>query len=347
MKPLNKFYISIVVLLILVGGFLIYFIFNQLSDNLSDNNQNFGETNNLVARKLDGVLVELGQENLLPVAIIIENHFDSRPPVGLSQAKIVYEVLTEAAITRFLAIYDLTEELEEIGPIRSARPYFNELTKEYGALYVHSGGSPVSLRALKIEDGLTDLNEFFGHNAGYFWRSRQRYSPHNLYTSSDLLSQAKEDYSLSKYGDFKSWQFGDDKKEPVNTGNIKELKINYSITPTHQVVWQYNEENNNYERWQINNPHQDEDGSQILADNIIIQIAKHQVVDRIGRKDIDLIGQGKVLVFLDGEIIEGQWQRLEKDNRTFFYNQNGDEIELNSGKIWIQIVPTEQIIEYN
>jgi len=44
-------------------------------------------------------------EKRRPIAIMIENHADSRPPSGLSRADVVYEAVAEGGITRFLAIF--------------------------------------------------------------------------------------------------------------------------------------------------------------------------------------------------------------------------------------------------
>ena len=75
-----------------------------------------------------------------PYAIIVENLPPARPQSGLSKAEIVYEVPTEAFISRFLALYISPYE-EEIGPVRSARPYFAYLAQEYDSILAHCGYS--------------------------------------------------------------------------------------------------------------------------------------------------------------------------------------------------------------
>jgi len=55
---------------------------------------------------------------------MIENLVTVRPQSGLSQANLVYEALAEGGITRFMAVYNLTQPIAKIGPVRSARPYF-------------------------------------------------------------------------------------------------------------------------------------------------------------------------------------------------------------------------------
>ncbi|RPI50397.1 MAG: DUF3048 domain-containing protein, partial [Chloroflexi bacterium] len=52
-----------------------------------------------------------------PLAIKVQNAAISRPQYGLPQADIVYEHLSEAAITRFTAIY-LCQEVDKIGSTR-------------------------------------------------------------------------------------------------------------------------------------------------------------------------------------------------------------------------------------
>ena len=65
--------------------------------------------------------MDMAYEKQRPLAVMVENEYNARPQSGLDRAGIVYEILAEGG-TR-LALY-LGEDLEEIGPVRSARPYF-------------------------------------------------------------------------------------------------------------------------------------------------------------------------------------------------------------------------------
>src|SRR5699024_12271660 len=44
------------------------------------------------------------------VSIMVNNHTDARPQTGLSETDMVYEMLKEANITRYLAILQLEQE---------------------------------------------------------------------------------------------------------------------------------------------------------------------------------------------------------------------------------------------
>ena len=72
-----------------------------------------------------------------------------------------------------MAVYAGDNEIKEIGPIRSARPYFLDWAKEYDSLFVHCGGSPEAL-ALIAKSDVLDINEFY--NGNYFWRDSSRRS---------------------------------------------------------------------------------------------------------------------------------------------------------------------------
>src|SRR3989344_8524282 len=118
---------------------------NKNTNDSTLENENTNEAAvNLVPRRIDGVLVQEDELNLYPTAIIVENLTAARPQYGLDKAQLVYEALAEGGITRFLAIYACghTTEVPQIGPVRSAPPYFIFLGLEFGASVVHIVGRP-------------------------------------------------------------------------------------------------------------------------------------------------------------------------------------------------------------
>lgn len=86
-----------------------------------------------------------------PLTVMIENHADSRPQSGLSNADIVYEAIAEGGITRFMGVFYCqalrgSPNKYDVGPVRSARTYFLDLASEYSdyPLYAHVGGANCS-----------------------------------------------------------------------------------------------------------------------------------------------------------------------------------------------------------
>ena len=62
--------------------------------------------------------------------------------------------------------------------------------------------------------------------------------------------------------------------------------------------------------------------------------------------DIETTGEGDAIIFFDGIAHIGTWKKSEND-RTRFYTAANEEIRLNAGKIWVEVVPTDRNVEYN
>jgi len=173
---------------VLVGIFLFWYSFLLDGNSLTiirSADQEFGQG---FVRQIDGIYVAEGEENLRPVVVMIENHYDSRPVAGLEKASIIYETIIEGGITRFLAVFDGGVSAKRIGPVRSARPFFIDMAEEWDGVYFHAGGSPEALAELKFSD-LDRVNEISADGV-FFWRDISKLPPHNLYTSSILMERA-------------------------------------------------------------------------------------------------------------------------------------------------------------
>ncbi len=342
---------------IILGVWFIYGYFtyeNRESTEINLKNQEENQKMCKYQRILDGVCVETNSEiNPKLVAVMIENHSEARPQSGLSQASVVYEVPVEANYTRFLVIYPANISINEVGPIRSARPYYLDWLSEYGeAQYMHVGGSPVSLDLIK-KYKINDLNEFY--HGWYYWRSTKRSAPHNVYTSSEVWNKALENYEDNyKNQEYESWKFDNElkmnKEESITHKNsianfVEEIKISF-LPPIYEAIWKFNTSTNKYERYQMGQPHTDYDNTPIIVDNVIVQKVTSQVLDSIGRLAIDTIGSGEVIIFQNGFFIEGTWKKEERSSRTKFYDSNDEEIKLNPGKIWIEIANERTKVSY-
>ncbi len=297
-------------------------------------------------RILDGVCVKKFSEvNPKIVAVMIENHVNARPQSGLSEASIVYEVPVEANYTRFMAIYPADAKIDKIGPVRSARPYYLDWLEEYGgAMYMHCGGSPEALEKIEAEE-IFDVNEFY--QGKYFWRDPARSAPHNIYTSSELWTEAFSNHQITD-GKLIGWTFATttiEQKSGKNFTEIKEITVSF-LPPVYEAVWSYNDSIGKYERYQMNRPHLDADGSAVFADVVIAQKVKAEIIDEIGRQKITMIGEGEALVFQNGGLIEGKWVKSSITDRTRFFDLLGREIKLNPGKIWIEIITPSSKISY-
>jgi len=300
-------------------------------------------------RRIDGVIVDSpDKSNFWPYAVMIENLRSVRPQSGLSQAAVVYEALAEGGATRFLAVFDPSEIIPEIMPVRSARPYYIEWASEYNALYAHAGGSPKALTVIWENPDFKDL-EALSRDAKYFWRDATKSAPHNLATSSEKMNFALHDKELiDTKASYQSWKFKDDATMEARGVDGKKLEFNFSYGTTYLVGYTYNQEQNYYLRENANEPHLDKNTSeQIAVNNVIVQLVEEPVLNGgKGRLDIFVGGEGKAWVLRDGEIIEGVWKKESRTDRTWFYDMEGNELEFNRGSTWIHIVTKTQDVTY-
>ncbi len=307
-------------------------------------NHNTNSTAQLVPRVLDGVLVPADQANPTVIAAMIENIKESRPPSGLDKASVVYEALAEGGITRFLALFPAGQDLKEIGPIRSARPYYISWAEEYAALYLHAGGSPQALSYLKSgHPNVADFNQF--SHAPNFIRDHSRPAPHNLYTNSFLIGDALNKLKLPA-PTYTSWTFKQETALDQRPTSVNDLVIDFSSF-NYRVKYVYDRVNNRYTRFVADQPHVTRDGSQIFVDNIVVEFMTTGLIPgEKQRLDLQTVGTGKLLMFRDGTAVQGTWKKDSNSGRTEFLDQDGKALALNPGMTWIEAVPTDRKVTY-
>lgn len=281
-----------------------------------------------------------------PIAVMIENLVDIRPQAGLSQADIVYEALVEGGITRFLAIYTMTEPITKIGPIRSARTYYVDWAEEYGGIFAYVGGSPEALGMTDTSQYLIDLNQFYYEQ--YYYRADSIQAPHNLFSNSELLGYARRDFSGNVVAsDATNWST---KAEPTVAelpASQAPITIAYS-TSDYLVEWRYLPASNVYVRWNGGNEQHDVNNDTLLtAHNIIVQRVQTTVLEAAtGRLALETQGEGEALLFQDGQVRVGRWSKLERGQRTAFLDATGAQWQYNAGTTWIEVVTPDTPITY-
>jgi len=323
-----------------IAGYLVFGSGSKDDGQPSNGNANTNASN-LVRRVIDGVLDTPEHENRYPVAVMVENHTQARPQSGLDRANIVYNALAEGGITRFLAVFTLTNPVEEIGPVRSARSYYVDWARGYDAMYVHAGGSPSGLSRI-TSVGLTDLNQFF--NSQYFYRDRSRNvaSEHTLYTTSTLLSRAIVDKKLPTDGSFEGWTYKSDAGE-AERGTSQTITIDYSSF-SYKVGYTYDPATNSYKRFQAEQPHVMRNGAALAPKNVVIIRVNRSLEnssDDHGRLAMTTTGSGPAQFFIDGKVSDGTWKKNSAQSELELLDAAGRPVKLNAGQTWVEVVPPE------
>jgi hypothetical protein len=278
-----------------------------------------------------------------PLAVMVENFPDARPQVGLDRADIVYEALAEGGISRFLAIY-ITQDAEAIGPVRSTRHYFVYTAAEYNATLVFVGASPLGYAALAAT-GIRQLNESYGDPG--IWRSARRSAPHNAYTGTVEARAAADGKSPSWLGSWGPMVFKD--QLAATTGEpATSIQVRYPPLASYDVGYEYDPSSNQYLRLMDGYRHRDQfTAAQLAASNVIVQVVPDDVIDREGRLDLALTGEGRAYYFLDGVEVDGSWTKADYGSQTFFWDTAGNLARFNPyGTTWIQLVSPQGRIVY-
>lgn len=274
-----------------------------------------------------------------PLHIRIGNDPAARPQVGLSEADLVYEEIVEWWVTRYTAVY-LSQTPETVGPIRSARLINTQLTQQYSAALVNSGGSD-GVRWELSQLPIVNLDEYFWPQP-YFYRENQGWQTRlamNTVAARELMQREGMEAAVPLRG----FTFSD---VPMGGDPATTILIPYP-KQTSRVEWRYDADSGRYLRWVSDEPLVDfANDLQISAANVIIYYAEHLPTDIVedsnGATSIRIIvnGEGRAQIFRDGLVTEGLWHTDGTQTPDFVF-PNGERVPLKPGNSWIEVVPTD------
>ncbi len=335
----SKIYLAITAVILAVI-LLVYSLSNLFFKHPDDLDIQVGKTGQLEVRyrhPLTGEILPEECPEFFPVAVMIDNAYDIRPQYGLSQASIIYEALAEGNITRLMAIFDSNSEVNKLGPVRSARPYFMDWAEEYGGIYMHVGGSPSALATIDSYDFLNV--DQIGAGEIYFWRDQSLDAPHNVFTSSANWLRAGEIKEVECIDAEPFWHFVDLPDDYFNQAEPPQsLAIDFSNEP-YKVEWKFNEALHTYQRWQGDEKHIYDTGEQISAENIVVEVVDSKIIDDKERRDMSNKKNGTAYMINALGFVTGSWKYT--NGRTEFYDEYGEPIDFVPGRTWIEVVPSK------
>ncbi len=305
----------------------------------------------LYTSKLTGLPVESEEDaNRRPVAIMINNIKKALPQCGISKASIIYEALAEGGITRLLAVFEDVEGIEQIGTIRSSRPYYIDFSQGVDAIYVHIGGSPQAYSQLKA-DRLDSFDLIEGANTDMSWRDKDRIKnngyEHSVFTSGERLLNKFEKKGIRMTTDMEdAYNFSED---AVYEGNDA-TKISAEFSNYKTGTYTYDSASGLYRIGQYGTSHVDAlYNSQLAFKNIFVLHMKSSVIrgDTAGRLEFENVGSGEGMYFVNGTATEITWKRDSKYAPLKYYTAEGAELPVVPGDSYVAIVPldAEVIVE--
>ena len=275
------------------------------------------------------------------IGVMVNNHPEARPQTGLSSADIVFEILAEGRITRFLALFQ-SDLPEVVGPVRSAREYYFNLADGYGALYVYHGAADF-VNDMIANQGIDHMNGSNYDNDGHlFKRESFRKAPHNSYLQMNAVKEVADGKGYEMTSDHEALPFlkeGEDVEgEPATA-----VDIVYSKRLHNQVSYKYDEDSGRYLRSSDGEPTVDLDtDEQVGVENLFIVETYHEVIDDAGRRKVDMKSGGNAYLLMKGKVQHVEWKN--EDGRIIPV-KDGKPVPFASGHTWINVIPTDPGIE--
>lgn len=283
-------------------------------------------------------------------AVMINNHSQARAHhAGLQDAYLIYEIIVEGGLTRYMALFK-DQETAKIGSIRSSRHYFLDYAMENDAIYVHWGWSPQAQGDISTYK-INNINGLTGEGT-YFYRDKTLNvsREHTGFTTMEMLKKAANKYGYRTTSDAKpllNYQIEElnvddfNDKIPANTVSIK-----YSSSITDKYV--YDTENKVYKRYVNNKEHVDDiTKKQYTFKNIITYQVSNSTIsgDDKGRQTLNNIGKGTGYYITGGYAVKINWEKTARDSKTVYTYLDGTPLKVNDGNTFIQIQPKNQTLK--
>lgn len=340
-KKIKKEYLLIIIVLVVVAllGTLIYLTTSKKNKN---NSENDNSTTTTTVKKLNIVNEESKSR---PYAIMINNVEGARKlQSGLQDAYMVYELMVEGGITRYLALF-LDQTTERIGSIRSARHYYLDYALENDAIYVHHGYSPQAREDWsKLGVDRIEVNE---STTGWRDKSASKTYEFTLFTNIEKLGKGIRSKRTERNKDLLLNYSVDNIDISQMEGAIPANKVDIKYSSNTTTNYKYDTDNNIYLR-SVNNKSQNDyvTGKQLTVKNIIVYKVKYSNIqgDDKGRQTIDNVGNGTGYYISNGYAVPITWKKDSRSSATIYKYNNGKEIQVNDGNTFIQIMPDNQTL---
>lgn len=291
-----------------------------------------------------------------PIAVMVDNEKTALPHYGLTEADVVYEIMNSTLndrITRFMVLVKDWESITQLGSIRSVRPTNFMLAAEWNAVLCHDGG-PFFIDTWVAKDYTNNFSGGFARFSNGKATEFTEYITYDKYTNSnkgktyDGLKQrfanSKYTTTYNQYYEGPHFQFAADEqtfsdRSDADTATVVELPF-----PHNKSTLKYNESTGTYDYYEYGAAHLDplHDSAQLTFKNVILQNTTFSELGE-GYLIYNAIDSGRDGYYItNGQAIEVTWTKSGESDITVYYDKKtGKEIELNTGKTYISLIPSD------
>lgn len=275
------------------------------------------------------------------ISVKIDNHWDARPQSGLEHADAVFELRVEAGLTRFIAVFHHSDT-DYLGPMRSARPTDSELIAPFDGTLAISGASHWIYGVLRADGA-----RFVGEVRPATFRESFRRAPHNLYVDTALLREHADGLGHSDEPPPPLFERGE---LPEGATDAEEIVFRWSDGQT--VTWTWDGEQ--YLRMTGDQPHEtrtrDDERSQVSTGVLVVLFGDLYTQSggsgTVAVPSTVTTGSGTALVFADGKVVEGTWERTSIADPFLLLDGDGEILPVPAGRPWISMFPDNRTVSW-
>jgi hypothetical protein len=304
--------------------------------------------------ELTGEPIDEALKDQRPIAVMVDNESIALPHYGTSEADVVYEMMNSTQngrITRLMCLVKDWGTIKQMGSIRSTRPTNIILAAEWNAVLCHDGGPAVHINPYLAKDWGTN------HFSGTF--SRVDNGKSREYTEYILPGDLENNFSSSGFSttyneftpdgvkdnhfNFTTWgnEINLENKGYAKCLDATTIDIASFTHNTSKLV--YNESTKEYEYYEYGKQHLDaEDSAPLSFKNVILQKCTFNQLDDHGYliyNCIDINQPGYYCT--NGKATDIVWTKVGELNKTQYYDSQANELEINTGKTYIALVPAD------
>lgn len=275
------------------------------------------------------------------IAVKIDNHWDARPQSGLEFADAVFELRVEAGLTRFIAVFHHSDS-EYVGPMRSGRPTDTELIAPFHGTLAISGASHWIYGVMRADGA-----RFIGEVRPATFRESFRRAPHNLYVNTALLRDHADGLGHPDEPPPELFARGD-----LPEGATDAAEILFRWSDGQSVTWMWDGEQ--YLRMLGDDPHEvrtEDDETSTITTDVLVVLSGRLYTQSGGSGTVAVpstvtTGVGKALVFADGKVVEGTWERTTIDEPFLLLDGDGEILPVPPGRPWISMFPDNRTVTW-
>lgn len=295
--------------------------------------------------ELTNELIDETLKDQRPIAAMVDNESIALPHYGLSEADVVYEMMNSTMngrITRFMVLVKDWENIDQLGSIRSVRPTNAILSAEWNAILCHDGG-PFYVDEYIAQPSVDNFSGTF---------SRVKNGKPREYTEYILPGDMEKNFKSSSvsreynsYYEGAHYRFANEDK-PVDLSDAKGAIDAATVDlpfPHNGSYLEYDGEEQLYNYFEYGKPHLDpgNDDAQLRFKNLLIQSCEFTQYDEHGYMIFDCISKGEGYYITNGKAIEVTWEKKSMTSPTRYYDADGNEITINTGKTYVALVPAD------